>query len=121
MLDSDTGAPIADLADAIRRHRWAGVIHSTHSHLTPFTKVSNKHWHDFLKDHPTGTPTMYLIEQKQMLPHIAADAVIEKTDPEHVYFRHQSCPRYRVIMSLTRPWRAADYASQNEANAAWAE
>ena len=40
---------------------------------------------------------------------------------EYITFEHQPCPKFRIAVPLLRPWMAADYASQDVANAAWKE
>jgi hypothetical protein len=40
---------------------------------------------------------------------------------EFVFFKHQPCPKFRVAIPLLRPWLAADYPSQDVANAVWKE
>ena len=56
-----------------------------------------------------------------MLPRVAAGAVVESETDEFVIFRHNPCCKFRVVLPLCRPWRAADYPSQDVANAVWKE
>lgn len=125
MLDSDTGVALAELADAVRRWGWAGAIHSTHSHMTTTTRVRYSNWRKYQKDHPEADAASFLTDDKQYLPHIAAGAsvgsVVTEKDGEFVYFSHQPCPKFRVVVPLLHPWRATDYPSQNAANEAWKE
>jgi hypothetical protein len=46
--------------------------------------------------------------------------LIEEND-ESVTIEHNACPKFRVVMPLSRPWRAADYESQEAANRDWTE
>lgn len=119
-LNSDSGATLAEIAEAARRHGWAAIISSTHSHLTTATKAKLSNWHKFIADCPIGGATAFLID-KGMLPRVAADAVIEREDGEFIYLRHQPCPKFRIVLPLRRPWKAADHRSQDVANAAWKE
>lgn len=119
-LDSDGGATLEEIAAAVRQHGWAAIIASTHSHLTTITKSKRSNWQRFLAECPLGAETAFLVD-KGMLPSIAAGAVIERETDEFIFFRHQPCPKYRVVLPLCRPWRAADYPSQDVANAVWKE
>ena len=56
-----------------------------------------------------------------MLPRIAVGAVIAEETDEFVFLEHQPCPKFRVVIPLLQPWRAADYQTQDAANAAWKE
>ena len=44
LLDSDTGAPMSVLETALRKQGWAGVVASTHSHMTATTRVNRGNW-----------------------------------------------------------------------------
>ena len=120
-LDSDTGVDMAALESAVRQHGWSGVVASTHSHMTTTTRVNRSNWDRWRAKHPNASEAMFLIEDKQYLPHIAANARIMREDGAFVYFEHQPCPKFRVALPLLEPWRAANYLSQDAANAAWAE
>lgn len=119
-LDSDSGATLEEIAAAVRHHRWAAIISSTHSHLTTTTKAKRSNWQKIAGDCPIGAETAFLVA-KGMLPSIAAGAEIEREDGVYIFFRHRPCPKFRVVLALQRPWRAADYPSQDVANAAWKE
>lgn len=119
-LDSDGGAKLEEIATAVRRNGWAAIIASTHSHLTTTTKSKRSNWQRFVAECPIGAETAFLVD-KGMLPSIAAGAVIEREAGEFIFFRHQPCPKYRVVLPLRRPWRAANYPSQDAANTAWKE
>jgi hypothetical protein len=120
-LDSDGGATLEEIAAAVRSKGWAAVISSTHSHLTIKTKASLANWRKFLADCPINASTAYLVEVKGMLPRVAVGAVVESETEEFVIFRHAPCGKFRVVLPLGRPWRAADYPSQDVANAVWKE
>ena len=115
-LDSDSGATLAEIEAGVRAQGWAAVISSTHSHLVDITEAKREHW----LQHSNRDAAAFLVA-KGMLPHVAAGAVVESVDGEHVRFRHAPCPKFRVVLPLYRPWRAVDYPTQDQANAAWAE
>ena len=118
-LDSDTGASMDEIAVAVRRSGWAAIICSTHSHLTRNTKANLANWQKFCADRPIGAETAFLVETKGMLPHIAAGAAVLRQTDEFVFFEHNPCPKFRVVVPLLRPWLASGYSSQDAANAAW--
>jgi len=119
-LDSDSGATLEEIAAAVLRMGWAAVISSTHSHLVTRTTVKRKIWERF----PGGEPdreAAFLVQEKGFRPAIAANARIVSESADSVTFEHQPCPKFRVAIPLLTPWRAADYATQAAANAAWKE
>ena len=120
-LDSDTGRTLAEIETSVRASGWAAVISSSHSHLTMQTKVSRSNVDKFRHDNPDSTDADFLVNDKGMLPRVAADAHVARGDGEFVYFEHQPCPKFRVAIRLLRPWRASDYPTQDAANAAWKE
>ncbi|WP_157986101.1 hypothetical protein, partial [Teichococcus vastitatis] len=67
----------------------------------------------------------YLISKKGLVPEVARGAsIIEEVDDGRARYyevRHQPCCKFRVIIPLETPWIAADYESQEQANAAWRE
>jgi len=121
LLDSDAGATLDEIAAAVRSAGWAAVVSSTHSHLTTTTKANQVNWDRFKAARPADAEAAYLVEVKGMLPRIAAGAIVARETEEFVYFKHQPCPKFRVAILLLRPWRAADYPSQDVANAVWKE
>src|SRR5581483_2449436 len=46
-LDSDTGATLREIREAVSHHGWAAIISSTHSHLTTTTRVKRTQWEKF--------------------------------------------------------------------------
>ncbi|WP_431285593.1 hypothetical protein ACQW02_12655 [Humitalea sp. 24SJ18S-53] len=120
-LDSDAGATLVEIEQAIRRRGWAAVIASTHSHMTQTTCIKRGNWDKFraAAADQHGAPETYLLQDKGYLVSVAAGAsVVAETDQE-VTFAHQPCPKFRIAMPLLRPWFAANYNGQAEANAAW--
>ena len=120
-LDSDTGRTLAEIEASVRVCGWAAVISSSYSHLTTQTKVSRSNVEKFRHDNPHGTDADFLVNDKGMLPRVAAGARVAREDDDFVYFEHQPCPKFRVAIRLLRPWLASDYPTQDAANAAWKE
>jgi hypothetical protein len=121
LLDSDSGATLGEIATAVLANGWAAIIASTHSHLTRITQAKRIHWETFHAKRPSCTEAAYLVEVKGMLPHVAAGALLDNEDEEHVYFRHGPCAKFRIAIPLLRPWCAANYPTQEVANAIWKE
>jgi hypothetical protein len=53
-------------------------------------------------------------------------SAFEKSEPSYArrnrfVVDHNPCPKFRVIVLLGEPWKAADFKTQGEANAAWRE
>jgi len=126
MLDSDSGAPLAEIVTALEACAWAGLVSSTHSHLGNTTRVGRGAYEMWLRkaelsqDDPSG-PRRYLTEFKKMRTEVAAGASIKTKDDTEVCFSHQPCPRFRVALPLARPWIAEAFSNQSEANVAWKE
>ena len=118
ILDSDCGHTLPEIEAAIRARGWAGIIASSHSHQTNRTKASKSNWLKAQADCPIDAERQFLIA-KGYLPHVADGARIAEDDGKHVWFEHQPCPKFRVVLPLSRPWLASDYPDQNTANAAW--
>lgn len=117
VLDCDSGHTAEDIESAVRAHGWRAIIHSTHSHLTTATRAKASHWQRF----GAADAEAFLIREKGYLPRVAEGAMVSRTDGDYVMFEHQPCPKFRLVLSLSRPWRAADFADQNAANAKWKE
>lgn len=124
MLDSDSGARLAEIKAAIAAHGWCAAIASTHSHLGRQTKAklgAFETWCDKqgLDSAAPEAPRRFLVEERHMRPEIAAGASIATQDDEHVTFAHQPCPRFRISLPLARPWIAENYDTEAAATAAW--
>jgi hypothetical protein len=119
-LDSDSGATLEEIAAAIRRLGWAAIISSTHSHFIARTTVRRKAWERFARGE-SGQEAAFLVQEKGLRPEVAANARIVDETKDSVTFEHQPCPKFRVAIPLARPWRAADFETQDLANAAWKE
>jgi len=118
-LDSDSGHTLEEIKTKLEKHGYAAIIHSTHSHMLNITMVSRFERERF---NGNGTAGDYLIQKKRFLPGIAMDAMwwIPVSDSCET-IKHSSCPKYRIILPLDRPWRASDYEDQEAANKAWRE
>jgi P4 family phage/plasmid primase-like protien len=118
MLDADCGHTLEEIAAAVRAKGWAAVIHSTHSHLTTRTKANRDRWEAFQADCPIAAED-YFLRDKGYLPHVTADAHVVETTDKDVVIEHAPCPKFRVALPLSRPWRASDFPNQKTANTAW--
>ncbi len=123
VLDSDSGQTLEEIAGTTRARGWTAIIHSTHSHLTAQSVVAARPADKWLADHPGQGIADYLATKNGLLPHVVAGARIvdEKQDGKarNLIVEHAPCEKYRVILSLNRPWRAAGYPSQQVACDAW--
>lgn len=128
-LDSDGGAPLDDIIAALKARGWEAVVSSTHSHMTTRTEVNKTNWDRYFAKHPDSDAAGFLIEEKGYLPTVAdgAEAVgfrtvrIRDKDAEYIDIEHGPCPKFRVAVPLSKPWRASDFPSQTAANDAWKE
>ncbi|WP_431266968.1 hypothetical protein [Dankookia sp. P2] len=121
-LDSDAGTTLQEIADAITGRGWAAAISSTYSHLTTIARARRDAWtryRDAAGDQATAAD--FLVAEKGYLPRVAAGARIHSEDAQYVTFAHQPCPKFRIALPLLQPWRAGNYDSQEQANAAWDE
>jgi Protein of unknown function (DUF3987) len=123
-LDSDGGATLAEISAALSARRWAGIIASTHSHMSTRTIAKRSHWERWYAQQPHGTgmtPAAYLVQDKGYLPRVAAGATMVVEDGDMIAFTHSPCPKFRVALPLARPWVADSYPDQDAANVAWKE
>jgi hypothetical protein len=65
----------------------------------------------------------FMREKKSFLPRVVEGAKIlgKSRDGANFIVAHNPCPKFRVIIPLSEPWRANNYKNQAEANAAWRE
>lgn len=120
VLDYDRGDDLATLVDAIKAKGWTAAIASTHSHLTTETKVRRTHWKKYTDQNAAPSAADYLL-RKGYAPLVCEGAVVDRESDLYIFIRHAPCPKFRVALRLAQPWRAADYASQDEAVKAWVE
>jgi hypothetical protein len=119
-LDSDSGATLEEIRTAISARGWRAIIASSHSHLTTTTSCKRGNWDKFSAEHGDAAAA-YLVHDKGYLPRVADGASVAAESEDRVAFRHQPCPKFRIVIPLARPWRAGAYDTQNAANAAWKE
>jgi len=115
-LDSDCGHTLEEIATRVKKHGYAAIIHSTHSHMTTTTTIGRPEYDKF-----NGSPEDYLLQKKHYLPKVADGAKIIMENTEEVTLEHHPCPKYRVFMWLDRRWKASDFENQEAAINAWRE
>lgn len=123
VLDADCGHSLEEIEAALKARGWCGIIHSTYSHLTTQTPVAAGAVEKWLKDNPGRTIADYMRAKKGYLPRVIDNAVIvdevQDGSARNLIVGHAPCPKYRVILPLDAPWVAADFESQDLANAYW--
>lgn len=125
ILDSDCGHTLAEIRAAITGKGWPAVVHSTHSHLRATTETAAAPYERWSESNPDQSVEKYLLETKSCLPRVWSGAQIvgeSGTGPARkLTIEHQPCPKFRILLPLAKPWRAADFADQLTANARWRE
>ena len=118
-LDSDCGHTLDEIRAAVENAGLEAIIHSTYSHMTTETQVSVSAFEKSGIDDVSA----FLRETKSFLPRVVEGAKIlgKSRDGANFIVEHNPCPKFRVIIPLSEPWRARDFKSQAEANAAWRE
>lgn len=118
MLDDDTGAPLQETIETLRRLERLAVIWTTHSHLKSETEIRQDALLQWMRENGrNGTPTSadandFLCETKRTRPEVLKDATL--SSPEHlaggvVYrLRHRPMPRKRVLLLLERAFVFAE-------------
>jgi hypothetical protein len=120
-LDSDSGATLDEIVAALKAQGWEAVVSSTHSHMTTKTEVSLTNWDRFFAKNPGATVADFLEQEKGYLTSVAVGAAGTATADGRVVIEHAPCAKFRIAVPLAKPWRAADYPSQGQANAVWKE
>jgi P4 family phage/plasmid primase-like protien len=118
-LDCDAGHTLQEIKQALAAMGCAAIISSTHSHGTTRSKVSRREFEAVAAGHDDA-PARYLRE-KGYQPRVCAGARVVEQDDGYIILEHSPCPKFRVVVPLLKPWRAADYPNQDAANAAWKE
>lgn len=123
-LDSDAGFTLDEIAATVGKRGWSAIISSSHSHMTTRTKVKRSNWDRYLARYgdvpnPEGLPADFLADEKGYLDRVTLGARIAEETGEFLSFEHQPCPKFRIVIPLSRPWVAAAYPDQAKANAAW--
>lgn len=124
VLDSDCGHSLDFIRDAIAAKGWRAIVHSTHSHLTEQTTMAAAAADAWLAEDRGRTIGAYMVAKKGYRPEVAQGAVeVERrelpTGKVDIIVQHRPCPKFRILLLLDRPWVAADYTSQQVANAVW--
>lgn len=130
--DSDSGTTPDEGAQAAKGRGIAAVIYTTANHMSPLSEVAATVYDGWLANNPGGTPERFLIEVKHKRPEIAHGAVITRQDREGkpvVTFKHQPCPKFRMIVPYSEIWSppeglgleaaVLDYRERHAAIAAW--
>jgi Primase C terminal 2 (PriCT-2) len=123
-LDADCGHTLDEIIEALEKASLEAIVHSTYSHMTTESEILCS---DFDKwEAATGQGVAaYMREMHSYLPRVIADAKIvnkvEVPGKAGTYYivKHHPCPKFRIIVPLADPWRAADFTSQAAANTEW--
>ena len=127
VYDIDCGMSADELRCKLAESGVAGLIVSSHSHMSVRTKFSSKWCRAQLKKNPEATAAD-LLRAKGYLDEIADSALnMEQPDlkkkvlkaNEFVEIRHDPCPRFRLVIPLSRPWLREDYADSASAQQAY--
>ena len=126
VLDADCGHSFGEIERAVTARGWRVIIHSTYSHLSDQTVISADAFDKWAADTGEGaTVAAYMQAKKGYLPRVVEGAQIveELRDGQsrNYLIKHAPCPKYRIILPLQDPWRAADFDTQHIANATWRE
>jgi hypothetical protein len=125
VLDADCGHTLDEIQNAIAARDWRAIIHSTHSHLTERSHIAAAAAEKWLAANPGQTIAGYMVAKAGYLPRVVANAHVVDEVAEgaarNLVVQHAPCPKYRVILPLDQPWIAAEYQTQDLANAKWRE
>ena len=119
VLDFDCGHSLREIESELKTMGLAAIIHSTHSHMTTRTVVNRGDWDSYPKKATLDSEYLFLMDKKKYLSRVAVGAKIVAEGAEYVTFEHEPCPKFRVILPLSTPWKASNYDSQSAAKAAW--
>ena len=125
VLDADCGHTLDEIASSVRERGWRSVIHSTHSHLSDSTLISAGAFERWRDSNPGKNEADYMIAKEGYLPRIVEAASIKDEvtidEKRHFVVSHAPCPKYRIVIPLESSWVAADFETQQLANARWRE
>jgi len=125
VLDADCGYSLGEIADSITAKGWRAVIHSTHSHMTNQTQISEAAFEKWRADNTGKGVEEYLAEKKGYLPRVIKGAKIidevSEGSARNLVVEHAPCPKFRIILKLAEPWVAENFESQLSANTRWRE
>lgn len=123
VLDADCGHSFEEIQAAVAARGWRAIIHSTHSHMTTQTPVAAGAAEKWMADNPGLTIAHYMRAKKGYLPRVVESATIldevQDGSARNLIVGHAPCPKFRIILPLEEPWVAAEFESQNLANAYW--
>jgi hypothetical protein len=130
VLDSDCGYTLAEIAATIDEAGYEAMIHSTHSHMAGRTEISCTAFEKWKTDTGLDDVPSYMKSKKGkgFLPRVVEGARIvgkaERKGPgdkpvEYYLVEHRPCPKFRIVIFLAAPWRAADFESQIAATSEW--
>ena len=111
-LDADSGHTMEEICAALEAQGCAGIVSSTRSHLTTQTTVSESVWNQ--SEDPEA-----ILAEKGYLPHVCKGAKMVGIVGGDALIEHAPCPKFRIVIPLSEPWRSVDFNNQEEANAAW--
>lgn len=125
VLDADCGHTMEEIRGQIEARGWRAVIHSTHSHLSDTTLISAGGLERWKANNPGGTVSDYMAVKEGYLPRVIENADIREEvtieDKRHFVISHAPCPKFRIVIPIDAPWIAADFETQQIANARWRE
>jgi hypothetical protein len=114
--DFDCGYTADEIKAKLEEEGLAAIGYSTNSHLKTTTVVTKKQFEETGRD-----SELCLFQVKKYQSDVCAGARAIEENNENVTIEHNPCSKIRVVMPLARPWRAADYDSQETANSDWTE
>ena len=125
VLDADCGHTLEEIRTAIAARGWRAIIHSTHSHLTDRSHLAAAPAEKWLTANPGASIADYMVAKAGYLPRVVAKAEMVDEVAEgaarNLIVQHAPCPKFRVILPLDQPWIAAEFETQDLANAKWRE
>lgn len=125
VLDSDCGHELEQIRKAVVTKGWRTIVHSTYSHLTEETVIASSAYRKWCLENPNQSIEKYLLDKKGFLPNVVKGAHIVDQSAETVggnlTVKHAPCPKFRILLPLTKSWLASNYESQDIANAKWRE
>lgn len=125
VLDSDCGHTLEEISTAITGKGWPAIIHSTASHLKATTETAAAPFEKWTAQNVGKSVGDYLFEKKGYLPRVLSGAQIVGDSgtgsARKLTVEHQPCPKFRILLPLAKPWRAADFPNQGTANSYWRE
>ena len=123
-LDFDKGTDPALIRARLASQGIECVIVSTFSHMTAETSVAASAWTKWGATNPAGTAEDFLLSRGKHLPAIVAGAefvgVEDREGQSRAIFRHNPCPKTRVVIPFSHPWRPPAGSTPQQAAAAWA-